>query len=150
MNRFLIFFVFLVISCSSAFFEESQEINPESWKYEEGAEFSFSIEDTSVYYNLELDLNHSTSFRYQNIYIQTETTFPSGESASDVLSLQLTDDYADWIGDCSGETCVAPYVLQESARFKEAGDYTIRIKQHSRENKLSGVNGLTLRLVKRR
>lgn len=150
MNRSLLFILCILglLSCSDReIYSSQQEVNP-SWSHDDSVAFTFDIQDTVQAYEMILDVDHSTAFGYQNLYVKTTTIFPDKEIKEDVLSLDIGNPKGGWNGDCSGENCIAHIGLQPNIKFKQAGNYTLKIAQHSREKSLSGVNSMTLRINK--
>ncbi len=150
MTRCLIFLSILcLISCrEQPYLESKLELAEDAWSHDKSYDYPFEIQDTIAQYDLELDLEFSKEFKYQNLYIELTTFFPKGNEVNDVLSLQLTDEFADWIGDCNAKSCTAKFQLQKNIRFKELGDYKLGIRQHSRVNDLEGVKAITFRIIK--
>ncbi len=130
------------------FFYQEEKINETSWKYEDKAVFEFEIQDTVGSYNLELELNHSSEFSFQNIYVAIETHFPDGKKTDDNISLQLMNKMGSWIGDCSSKTCTINFVLQQNTYFKQAGIYKLSLAQDGRNPVLDGIQSLGFRILK--
>lgn len=114
-----------------------------AWSYSEPASFSFDINDVSNKYNLYLDIDHSTDFPFENLYVRIHTKFPDQTSVSDTLSIQMIGNLGNWIGNCNGSNCDLKVFLQEQIKFKAAGAYTIQIEQFTRSEQLNGVNSIS-------
>lgn len=146
---FLSLLLFLLWSCSESYvLEESFEIPKQTWNYQDSMLIKVPVTDTKQRYNLYLDVEHSTEFAYQNLYVRINTAFPSGERVADKVSLELADDTGQWHGKCNSQDCTLRIVLQENIYFKEAGEHQISIEQYMRQDALEGVNGLSFKLSK--
>ncbi|MFK7809483.1 MAG: gliding motility lipoprotein GldH [Saprospiraceae bacterium] len=145
-------FLFLTIllqffACQEEFYFESEKtIAEDQWTYQDSVNFTFSIADTSALYNLILDIEHATDYRFQNIYLNVATKYPSGKRIKEQLPINFADKMGKWYGDCDSEWCRLRVNLQQGAFFNAVGDYTITLEQHMRVNPLPGVRGLSLKL----
>ena len=92
---FLVAFSFsmlLILSCGPNYiFDESKEIEGGEWAYVDTLNFEVDIKDTLEIYNLYLDIEHSTDFSKQNIYIQIYTHFPSGQRIKERVAIDFAD-----------------------------------------------------------
>lgn len=134
---------FTLMACGPTYlYEEEQVVSQTGWSYEESQEFTFNIKDTSQLYALHLRLDHSPEFFAQNLYVKVYTTFPNGEELAEEVSLQLADKFGQWYGDCDAENCQIDIPIQPVAYFEQAGEYRIRVAQHSRREPLNGISGV--------
>ncbi|GAB4247308.1 MAG: gliding motility lipoprotein GldH [Saprospiraceae bacterium] len=135
----------LSTGCSSdCIFQQSFEVPNAEWTYEDPIRFEFEIPDTSARYNLNLALEHSTDYPYQNLYVKFHTQFPSGKTVEQVVSLELTDKAILWQGECSGKWCTINIPLQTGAIFPEPGKHSITLEQYTRDNPIKGVKSFSL------
>ena len=147
MRYFLpILVVVFMFSCDTepAYFKGKKNIPESGWSYGQSLDYSFEIKDTSQYYAIILDMDHSTEYPYQNIYFNITTTYPNGEEKNQVLSADLANKAGVWYGECSGQSCKVKIDLQPKALFQESGKYNINIAQHSRDTFLTGVKQMGL------
>lgn len=128
-------------------FQKKIEIRKEGWSYDDRLIFDFTIEDTLKKYNLLLDVEHNGDYGFQNLYVRFHTTYPSGETKTQTVSLELADKRGLWNGKCRGNTCTVEIPLQVNATFKEKGTYRIAIEQYMRKNPLPGIKGMVLKIT---
>ena len=141
----LIFFA----ACGNDFeYEKTYDFQEEQWSYPDTLNFNFHIADTTSIYNLYLEIEHESSYSYQNLYTQIHTKFPGGERLTETLSLELADKAGNWMGNCSGSTCKLLIPIQKNAFFNAAGDYEITIEQYMRENPVEGITAISFFLEK--
>ena len=139
---FLAAFFFLA-SCSPGYdYEKQYELTGGYWAQDDTLDFAFSIEDTLAIYNLYLEVEHSASYGYQNLYTKIYTQFPSGERIEELLSLELADKAGVWLGNCNSESCVLKIPIQEGAYFNQAGEYAVTVKQYMRVNPVEGIRSI--------
>ncbi|NUQ26439.1 MAG: gliding motility lipoprotein GldH [Saprospiraceae bacterium] len=126
--------------------KESRDIAETGWAYKDTLDFAFEIADTTQLYDLEIVVEHTTNFPYQNMYTLISTRFPSGRRLQKQLSLELADKAGVWAGDCGSKDCTITIPIQQGAYFNEAGPYLITLEQFMRVNPLSGVKCISLQI----
>lgn len=138
-----------IIGCSQMVVYE-QDYTPEQgvWKYGDIFANQVTVEDTTQYFNLFLDLQHSDEFDYQNIYCQVTTTFPNGKKVTQQLPIDFADKKGKWYGKCSGGKCKVRAVLKEHIKFAEVGTYHFDFEQYSRQAELRHIDKLTFTVNK--
>lgn len=136
------------LSSCSTIYEETQEVDNSTWVQGQVFSFDFDIQDTKQLYDLFLEVEHGTSYPYQNLYCLVKTTMPDGSSREEQASLELANAKGRWLGDCSGDVCtrVIPFIIK--TQFTIAGQYSIELKQHSRPESLGPIQHLRLFIKK--
>ena len=143
----LCIFGLLLSACGpEIIFEEKQEISPAGWTYADTLDYQFEISDTQQLYNIFLQLEHTTAFATQNLYVKIYTGFPDGKRLSQELSVELADKIGRWLGDCRGEHCTLDIPLQTKAYFNQPGQHSFTLEQYMRTSPLPGISAATLRL----
>ncbi len=144
---FCAFVVLLLSSCGKNYiYEDEVSIEGGVWNYSDTLNFDFKIVDTTKVYNLFLEVDHLTDYRFQNLYVQVSTTFPKGKRESQTLSLELASKMGQWKGDCNSTDCTTLIPIQEQIYFQETGDYQITLEQFMRENPIKGVGRFSLKI----
>jgi gliding motility-associated lipoprotein GldH len=134
------------MACGPKVIYENEQPITQPWTYTDQVAFNFEVQDTSIAYDLHLDVEHNENFGYENAYIEVTTIFPNGKKVVSPLSLQLASSEGSWIGNCSGEKCEIDILLATKAFYNQKGKYSIMINQHSRSEKLEGINALKLKI----
>lgn len=148
---FLSFLSLFLFSCGPSYvYEKEHELPEEGWSWSDTLSYTLNITDTLSRYNLLLELEHSRRFPFRNIYLQIHTTYPSGKSVHDRLSIDLMDSKGLWYGKCGKEDCTLLISLQEGLYFDQMGPHTLAIEQYMRKDPLPGIQsaGLLLEKVK--
>ena len=106
--------------------------------------------DTSTVYQMDIEVNHEETYGYQNIYIRTLTTFPSGKEVTSVTSLELINADGSWVGDHGNNGWSVELPLQQRFTFPEVGAYTWTVEPFMRMDTIKGISSLkvTCRKVK--
>lgn len=142
-----IFIGILLIGCGPNYiFEEEKTIPDGAWAYSDTLTFDFNIVDTTKVYNLYLEVDHSTDYRFQNLYVKIKTKFPKGNQIEQTVSLELANKFGLWLGDCGSENCEITIPIQEQVYFQESGEYRIILEQFMRENPLKELNGFGVKI----
>ena len=128
-------------------FQKEIEIPEKGWYYNNALIFDFEIEDISKKYNLLLNIDHAGDFGFQNLYVKFQTTYPSGEKKTQVVSLELANKSGIWNGRCSGNTCSVEIPLQSHAVFAEKGSHHILVEQYMRRDPVQGIRNMELKIV---
>jgi gliding motility-associated lipoprotein GldH len=147
--RISFYIIIAAISCLMAcgpkkIYNKEIAIAERIWEKEKIISFEFDVIDTTKRYDFLLDVESKSEFKYQNMYVQLETVFPKGNKAEDIVSLEISQPNGKPNGDCSGEECHTPIMMQENVKFPDLGQYTINIKQYSRMDKVEGISKLEL------
>ena len=146
--RLFIYLSALILTTASCtdphFFFEKGELPSDGWRFADTLSYNFMIEDTTDRYDIQLYIDHSPEYNYQNLYLQIFTQFPDGKQLDQTLSVDLADNKGGWYGDCSGSTCNLQVVLQQNAIFNQIGSHTLKITQYMRHEPIEGVDAVSL------
>lgn len=142
-----IFIGILLVGCGPNYiFEEEKALASGAWTYADTLTFDFNIVDTTKVYNLYLEVDHSTGYRFQNLYVKIKTKFPKGNQIEQTVSLELANKFGLWLGDCGSENCEIIIPIQEQVYFQESGEYRIILEQFMRENPLKKLNSFGVKI----
>ena len=147
--RYWIISILLIVlaSCGpSPHYSERIDVNPEGWPVAAPVSFTAAIPDSTTVYNLQLIVDHSMAYRYENIYLKIKTIFPDRPEKEEQLNINLATDIGQWVGKCSGEKCKCKVYLLDKFKFPAPGDYTFQLQQYTRNEAIKGINSLTMEL----
>ncbi|MEZ5195333.1 MAG: gliding motility lipoprotein GldH [Bacteroidales bacterium] len=136
----LLVFIFLIVSCdSNRVYETNKSIGEGNWSMIDTACFEVDIVDTLSLNNFYINLRHSTSYKFSNIFLFFHTTFPNGYSTCDTLQILLADNTGKWIGSGMGKIKECRVLLKDRVQFPHSGVYSFCIEQAMRNEPLEGV-----------
>lgn len=140
----------ILTGCQSYEFDQTTPIEQSIWSYSKPINFEFDIKDTTYLYDIVLDITHTTSYAYQNVYCMTHVEFPNNQPAklSKQLSLELADNVGTWYGKCSGEQCTIELAFMTQTGFDQLGKHKLTFEQYTREADLQGIESIRLRVIK--
>lgn len=137
----------LLVSCggNKALYYEFRELSADGWSMSESCNYELDLKDTTQLYEIYVDVRHSGTYSYQNLWLFVERISPDSTVVNDTIACDLADYTGKWLGDGSGSVYLftAPY-LQFDA--KEPGKYAFNIKHGMRDENLKGISAIGLRI----
>lgn len=150
MRHFLgIVFVLLVIGCvkdKNKVYDQFNEVSTESWGWNDAKSFTFTIDDAGYSYSLVCGLRIEGSYHYSNIWMLYTLEGP-GANTKNQFQIQLSDNTGKWLGDGMSNLISYEQVFLQNVKFKP-GKYTLHFNQNMRDEKLSGVSDIGLKVYK--
>lgn len=98
--------------------------------------------DTTTIYQMDLQISHEETYGFENLYIRTLTTYPSGKEVSSITSLELINPDGSWAGDKGGGGRIVDIPLQQRFTFPETGSYTWQVEPYMRMDTVMGINSV--------
>lgn len=122
----------------------SHEIDDAAWRASDTARWKWEVRDTAQSYDITLEIRHSTSYAYANLYLFVEIVSPDGATLADTLDYPLCSPSGKWYGEgfSSNRTLAVPY--RSACRFARAGEYTFNVRQGMRRDPLHGIREVRL------
>ena len=139
--------LFLAGCQPGALLDKKKTFSDQGWSNADTLNFEAAITDTTLRYDLFLDVVHSLEFPNQNFYISIRTLFPDGQRQEKTVSVELADKSGAWFGRCGKNSCRLRIPIQENAFFNQAGAYLFTLEQYSRMDPLPGLKqmGMVIR-----
>jgi gliding motility-associated lipoprotein GldH len=108
-------------------YEDYQEIPDGVWNIDQPVSFQVDIDDTTKGNNIIVEIRHTPSYPFQNLYLFLHTTYPDGEKSKDSLMFYLMEPSGKPLGDCAGDLCDARFLFRENVHFPLRGPYTFEL-----------------------
>ncbi len=144
----LILLMTLLASCGSNFvINESQSVD-QPWKINHSIDFEFTIQDSLSPYSFYINLRNNVDYNYSNIYFFIETTFPNGQSSRDTIECILANVRGKWLGKGMGDIKESLHLIRENLFFPVSGLYKMQIEQAMRDEALSGIKDVGIKISK--
>ena len=121
----------------------------QQWINGDNKVMTITAPDSTQAYLMDIRIDHSVKYKYQNLYIRLLTTFPSGKKISSVTSLELANPDGTWAGKCSGKTCSVTLPLQRGFTFPELGEYQLTVEPYMRTDTIDGLKQMSVTCRKR-
>jgi len=153
------FFKFITASALSAFiilfftaceknriYEKNITIEEYRWDSKAVVSYKIDIIDTSVLYNIYINVRHADLYPFQNIWLVIGTQYPDGTEASRRVEIMLANDEGKWYGEGLGDIWDYRTLIQENAIFTQQGVYVFTLEQNMRQDPLPGIMAVGLRI----
>ncbi|MDA3822566.1 MAG: gliding motility lipoprotein GldH [Bacteroidales bacterium] len=125
--------VVLISSCDSQMvYDDFQDIEGESWHWDDVLDFSIEVQDTISIHDILIRLRHSTDYPLSNLYMFVNIEGPSGQTETDTINYILAENSGKWIGSGVGNIREIGYLYKKNVRFPESGLYKVSIEQAMR------------------
>ena len=143
------FILFLLSGCETGIISDNtKSLEGDVWKSDQIIRFDVPLEDTVNIYKFYLNLRHTTSYRYANIFLFINSTFPDGTQARDTVECILADPSGKWMGKGISNIRDNQVLLRRGLRFTQKGKYIFEFEQAMREPELKGIMDIGLRIVR--
>lgn len=147
-NACLLFTIsLLVYTCVNInMYEQSVAIDHSSWTAGKILRYEYNSTDTITTKALSIGLRHTGLYQYSNIYLFITTIAPNGKSIKDTVEYTLVNDQGKWIGSGIGDICDLRLAYKHKARFGQQGKYIFYIQHGMRDDILSGIIDVGIRI----
>lgn len=116
------------------------------WASDQPVEFQWEVKDTLRKHDFVLDLRHSQSYPYSNLYLFLTYQFPNGKSRVDTVECTLADEYGKWRGSGFGDLVDQRFMLHEEVMFPLKGRYALSVAHGMRTDPIEGIANVGMRL----
>lgn len=140
---FLLIFSLVLVSCDSNRVFDTYQSIPDKWHKDSIVSFKVTPPDSTNAYNLFVNLRNTNTYKYNNLFLIVEMTFPHGKTVKDTLEYKMADPSGKLLG--TGYTSIKENKLwyKEQVVFQEKGEYTVKIQHAMREiGRVKGVSEL--------
>jgi gliding motility-associated lipoprotein GldH len=142
-------FLFLLTSCNSnVVFTDSREMNNETWKLMDIADFKVEINDTLNSNNVIFTIRNGSAYPFRNIFLFVSTISPDGKKLTDTLQYNLADESGKWKGKGFGDIHELNLPYKSNVYFPVKGIYEFKIQHGMRVEDLKGIYDFGLRIEK--
>lgn len=142
-------FGLLLAGCGTLDVFEKMTAFPEhQWKNNSKLSFTFSIEDTTVSYNIFVILRHEDAYHYNNLWLNITTMAPGDTAKTQLVNIILANNVKGWLG--TGMDDVFDHrarITRFPVKLKK-GNYTFILQHQMREEPLQFVLNAGIRVEK--
>ena len=140
-----------LFSCDgSRIYEVNKEIDNAEWNRDSIEQFDVEIVDTSLFYNVVINVRNKNDYPYSNLYLFIEMSSPMEKYFTDTLEVQLADNKGKWLGSGIGNIWQNQIRLLSQVKLLEGGTYKIKIGQGMRDDDLIGISDVGVRFEQAR
>lgn len=140
---FLLMATFALSSCNDLLvFSEYRPIKKGKWRMDDVAHFEFSGMDTTVTYNMFINIRNDNTFPFSNLFLITELEHPDGNTVKDTLEYKMAEPTGEWLGKGLGSVKENKLWYRENIVFPKTGVYKVNVSHAMRKN--GDVQGLNV------
>lgn len=129
-------------------YERNLQVDPGGWDIDDSLEFAVEVTDTLTPVNFLFTLRHNTDYRYSNIYFFLNTYYPDNRYSRDTIQILLAGKDGKWFGKGFGRLKEVDVMLKDKLVFPRSGIYRFSFVQAMREQSLSGIEDIGIRIEK--
>lgn len=139
----------LCVGCSGRSVYSHYEPLPVSgWHADSAIVYDFAVADSSLTYDLVLNLRHTDLYPHQNFWVFADLYRDSLLLSSDTLDYYLADQRGRWLGNGFGGRRDMPMLYKHQFLFPFGGNYRLSVRHGMRTTLLTGVSDLGLTIDK--
>lgn len=139
----------LLSSCEeSRVYDKNISLDKAGWYYGVPETFEVTVNDTTIAYNLYINVRHTDAYPYNNLWVNMTTTFPDSSVQTNKVSVVLSESSGKWTGDCVDGICFNSVLVQNNFLLPQLGKYTISLEQDMRMNPLPYILSIGVKLEK--
>ncbi|GAA4742330.1 gliding motility lipoprotein GldH [Flavisolibacter ginsenosidimutans] len=156
--RGFVYCLLLIALCAFLFscdrinlYEKVVPVPKHQWQSNFKPEFTFTIKDTAVPYQLYFIVRHNNQYKYNNVWVNLYAKGPADTVHKFVLELPLANKEG-WLGsgmDDVFEHRVGFVLDPQKFSFDRAGEYSFTLEQIMRDDPLPNIMDVGLRLEKK-
>ena len=140
---------FVLTGCQqNTVFDNTKSFADDVWRVDDVIRLDVNINDTVNTHKFYLNVRHKTSYRYANLFLFINTTFPDGTEGRDTVECILAEPSGKWLGKGISNVRDCQVLLRRGLRFPQKGNYVFEFEQAMREKELAGIMDIGLRIVK--
>ena len=142
----IIVVVCVLISCLDIpFYSEFKTVDPNGWNSADTLNFNLKIPDSSKRFDSYIDISHTGSYPFSNIYLFIDITYPNSKHRVDTLECVLADNRGSWYGSGLGDMVNHRVEYLNDIGLPLSGDYEVSITHGMRREPLEEITDLGLR-----
>ncbi|MDR1678438.1 MAG: gliding motility lipoprotein GldH [Prevotellaceae bacterium] len=135
-------------SCSNnTVFSEYVTLPENGWSKDSTANFSFSVPNGRVPYDLLVNVRHRGDFKTQNLWLFISTETPDSVVKNDTIEFFLANERGKWLGSGFGSLYNMSVLAAQQQRFVPNKSYKVSIRHGMRDSLLTGINDIGLEVI---
>jgi len=144
-------FCFVACTNDDVFFQY-KKIKSTGWNKDSVLSFDFSINNSSIPYNIYVNIRNTSEYSYQNFWLFIKKSVANSDSTfeviqSDTVECYLADERGKWLGSGAGAMYEMPLLIEKNAHLEQK-KYRYELTQGMRNDILQGISDIGLRVEK--
>jgi len=138
-----------LISCDPGKIYENNVVIPsKGWHRAEPVQFGIEIADTTQPCDIYINVRNNIHYKYMELWLFVDIHAPTGMMARDTVKIQMADHRGKWLGHGLGSKFDTRMVFRKNMRFPSSGKYIFVYEQATRDELLTGIEDIGLRIEK--
>lgn len=133
---------------SQSVFDKYQEIAESEWHKDSLVVFQIPVSDSLQNHNMFIQLRNETTYKYSNLWLFVKIEQPGGQVLRDSFEVVIADPSGRWLGEGIGGLKTIKKLYRRNVYFPVSGNYTISLQQGMREEILTGIHDIGIRIEK--
>ncbi len=138
--------LFLTGCDNTGIFNQTVEINEATWPFEKEIHFESQIEDTVNLHDVVINLRTGKTYEYSNLWLFVDFRYPNGKTYTDTIECPLAYPDGRWVGSTGPGYVNTAIIIKKDMVFPAAGDYKINVRHGMRDDTLSEIKNIGLRI----
>lgn len=130
-------------------YEENVRISEDGWRHSDRARFEVEITDTVSACDIYINVRNNSKFKYMELWLFIDSYLPQGDTMRDTMKIMLADHYGKWLGHGLGDKYDNRILFRENVYFPVSGTYIFEYEQAMREEPLTGIDDIGLRIERK-
>ncbi len=132
-------------ACSQPALELARQPDEARWLYADSLVGSFTVADSTVPHRVVMQLSLTEDYPFRNLYLRLRLQPPTGPAQVATPEFVLQDAFGNWnVPHSLLRRYELSATLNDSARFRPAGRWTVSVRQYTRLDTLPGVAAVRL------
>jgi len=151
LNKVFVILLMIVLlpSCGSRdVFNQYVTFPDNNWHFDSVSRFDVNVKDTSLNYNVFVNIRHTEAYPYLNLWLFLEKTHTNGQKERDTIGVEVADIYGKWMGSGSTSLIQLAVPLHQNIKFTEPGEYSFVLRHGMRDTLLTGIKNIGIRIEK--
>ena len=132
----------------NALYDQNTEIVNRNWSYANKLKYDVEIKDSSVPYNLFLNIRVTGDYKYANMFVLVSERGPTGKPGTLRYEFKLANPDGEWTGKGTGNIYSYQTLFKPSYKFPSRGIYHFEVEQNMRDNPLHEVSDIGIRVAR--
>jgi len=129
-------------------YESNVRIPDEGWQRADYARFEVEIAETLQPCNIYINVRNNSNYKYMELWLFVDVHSPIGLMERDTVKIMLADHRGKWLGHGLGNKFDTRMVFRKNVRFPMSGKYIFEYEQATRDEPLTGIDDIGLRIEK--
>jgi len=117
-----------------------------NWSYADKVKATVDIKDSNKAYNIYFKLRHTSDYRYANIFVLLNVK-TAKKKRNRRFEFKLAQPDGQWNGSGSGNLYTYAFPLLTNFKFPAPGKYELELEQNMRDNPLTEVSDVGIKVA---